>query len=693
MELEEYRKDLLETVKATALNNEEGTTSSFVQVIANKLLESEVLPDFYPCFYVGTTKRGKRMKVDGYAFDEFDSTLYVIIAEFSGSEFGKIHNKSEVSKIFENVNTFIDQALNGKLQQEIEISTAAYDLIDLLQSQQDNIRKYKFLLLTDNLLSERVESLPTGDLDGIQIEYHIWDITRLFRVLSSNEGINGNEINFEEFNKNGIPCIEASFSDTSNYRSFLCVIPGDILADIYDKYGSHLLEGNVRSFLSTKVAVNKRIRQTILHEPEMFFAYNNGISATATDLIIEDGNDGKYLKFAKDFQIVNGGQTTASISSARYKDKARLEKINVQMKLTLVKADEAVDIIPNISRSSNSQNKVSEADFFSNHQFHIRMEQISRRVYAPAMNGAQHETHWYYERARGQYLQSQMKLTKSEKGRFELQNPKSQLITKTDLAKYQNSWKCLPHIVSRGIQTNFVQFAGGIVEEWEKSEHTFNEEYFKESIALAILFDYVERLVSNQSWYTPGGYRANIVTYSISLLSYLINKSFKNKTLDLQLIWNKQSISDDLNKQFIILTKIVNDHINDNKREVLNVTQWCKREKCWSGLKSLDIDLIDCIENVLIDNSEKKQMKSEFKVEQKLMHGIEAEMLIFNLGIDYWYNIKKWGIQRNLLTPEEINTLVTSIDLLNNSKIPNQYKNQDLQKIRNRMKKQGFTND
>ena len=70
------------------------------------------------------------------------------------------------------------------------------------------------------------------------------------------------------------------------YSSYLGVIPGTVLADIYDKYGSKLLEGNVRSFLSTKVAVNKKIRGTILNNPQMFFAFNNGISATAMDVEI-----------------------------------------------------------------------------------------------------------------------------------------------------------------------------------------------------------------------------------------------------------------------------------------------------------------------------------------------------------------------------------------------------------------------
>ena len=173
------------------------------------------------------------------------------------------------------------------------------------------------------------------------------------------------------------------------------MISGDVLADIYDEYGARLLEGNVRSFLSTKVAVNKKIRGTILNSPQMFFAFNNGISATAMEVTVEDTEYGRLITAVKDFQIINGGQTTASVFNARHKDKAPLDKLYVQMKLTEVGGstqEETDDLIRSISRTSNSQNKVSDADFFASHPFHRRMEAISRRLLAPAVGGAQYET-------------------------------------------------------------------------------------------------------------------------------------------------------------------------------------------------------------------------------------------------------------------------------------------------------------
>ena len=119
------------------------------------------------------------------------------------------------------------------------------------------------------------------------------------------------------------------------------------------------------------------------------------------DLNFETTDEGRSITYAKDFQIINGGQTTASLSNARHKDKADLSEIYVQMKLTEVdsNADKSSELIRTISRSSNSQNKVSDADFFATTPFHVRMEQISRKVFEPAHNGAQYETRWFYEQA------------------------------------------------------------------------------------------------------------------------------------------------------------------------------------------------------------------------------------------------------------------------------------------------------
>ena len=115
----------------------------------------------------------------------------------------------------------------------------------------------------------------------------------------------------------------------------------------------------------------------------MFFAFNNGIAATASSaqIAVQDGRS--FITDLVDLQIVNGGQTTASILNARRKDRLSLDGIKVAMKLTVVKAAGANELIPRIAEYANTQNKIAVADFFANHPFHRKMEEISRRLIAP----------------------------------------------------------------------------------------------------------------------------------------------------------------------------------------------------------------------------------------------------------------------------------------------------------------------
>ncbi|MDF2595736.1 MAG: hypothetical protein K0R69_2077 [Clostridia bacterium] len=688
MDLQDFRKDFIEDVKSTALNDLTGTVESFVKIAADNLVEIQVIPDFETCFYVGEGKRGRKLRVDGYSLDEFDLSLNLVTAIYSGNEEVETLIRTEANQSFERTMAFVDEAINGKLKDIVEISRPEYDLVDLLRMNKERIRKYRCILVTDKLMSGRIDSFPIGDFNGVHVEYSIWDIERFFKVWSSIQAREMLEINFSEYISNGIPCLDANNAVSKGYRCYLCVLPAIVIADIYDRYGSKLLEGNVRSFLSTKVAVNKKIRETILSDPTMFFAYNNGIAATATDVVIEKRDNGMYLTYAKDLQIVNGGQTTASLSSARHKDKAKLEGIYVQMKLTEVDPVLANDIIPKISRSSNSQNKVSEADFFSNHAFHVRVEQISRRLYAPAVGGAQHDTLWFYERARGQYLQAQMKMTKKEKEKYQIQNPKSQLITKTDLAKYQNSWRCLPHTVSKGAQTNFMDFAETITKEWEENDAQFNEMFYMETVALAILFHSIEKIVDVQPWYEKG-YRANIVTYTVALLSHLLKKGYPNKRLNMQMIWNKQKLPDILSNQLVVLTKLVFGAIIDPTRETINVTQWCKREACWKRMKSLDVDLLKGIEDILISKEEDKEIAKDARKTQVLTNEIEAQTFVVNKGEAYWSDMLLWASEKRKISAEEA-VLMKKATKMYSGKLPNSYECQKLQHIKERLISEGF---
>ncbi len=689
MDSGEFKKDFLESIKTAAAVTGEGSCAAFVDNMSQYLTDSEVLSDFNLSFYTGKSGRSK-YRVDGYVYDEFDNTMNLVIADFDGNDFERRLTNSVAKHDFSQLLLFLDTALKTNLYQEIEMSTPCADLVDFLRRNSKNIRKYRLLIFTDADLSSSVKTIDIEDYEGIPVEGQIWDIDRLFRVCCSEQGRQTVEIDFRQYCPEGIPCLEASTASTDQYRSYLGVIPGSVLADIYDRYGSRLLEGNVRSFLSTKVAVNKKIRATILNAPQMFFAFNNGISATALDVEIENTSHGKFITFARDFQIINGGQTTASISNARYKDKADLSGIYVQMKLTAVdesSPEESDELIRNISRSSNSQNKVSDADFFASHPFHRRMEQISRLMFAPAEDGAQYETKWFYERARGQYLQEQMRLTPAKKKQFTLQNPKNKVIKKTDLAKVQNTWRGLPHIVSKGAQTNFASFAEYIDEQWAANDEQFNNRYFQSTCALILMFQFLEKQIPRQPWY-EGGYRANVIYYTIAQFHRLIKQQFPGGDLDLGLIWNRQGLPEPAAASLLFLAEAVFEKITDPKRKVMNVTQWCKRLECWETVKNVKIALPSSLAGCLITVDQEKAAQRDAKKDQKIVNELNAQIEVVKYTSDQWKSLSEFAVKNHLVTPTDVSALTIACKIP--EKLPNTYQSKRLLALLERAINEGF---
>lgn len=692
MDAQEFKKDFLEDVKADAAATGEGSCASFVATFAKHLQETEYLMDVITSFYEGTGKRNRKLRVDGYAYDEFDNTLSLVIADYDGSMTERVLAKTQAKQLRDRLAYFIDDALNTPLHRELEMSRPCSDLVDLLRTKQKAIRKYQLLIFSTANISTTIINIESADIDGVPSECQIWNIERLFKICGSNAGRNIIELDFKKYSPNGIPCLEASNATTEDLTSYLCIIPGALLADIYDKYGSSLLEGNIRSFLSTKVAVNKKIRATILNCPERFFAYNNGISATAMSIKVESTPYGQFIVAAKDFQIINGGQTTASLSNTRYKDKRDLRTIFVQMKLTVIQRpleEEVTELVQNISRSSNSQNKVSDADFFSTHPFHVRMEHCSGRLYARATGGAQFETKWFYERTRGQFLQKQMRMTTAEKKKFLLQHPKNQLVTKTDLAKVRNTWSGMPQLVSRGAQTNFADFAQKTSEDWNEQENgmLFGDRYFQESVALVLMFRDIETMIPKQPWYQQG-YRANIVTYSIALLHHLIQKQYNNQSLDLMTIWTRQKLPDTLKKTLIDLSELVYYKITDSQRGIENVTQWCKRDACWDSVQSISFELPAEIENYLIGHEEERSARREAKADQRVVFENETMSIVVGIPAEQWKNALAFASSRRLVSPDEMTALGIAAQLP--QKVPTPFQCQKLLAVLKRLEEEGF---
>lgn len=547
----------------------------FTEDFIDYLLEAGEVEDGTTCFH-----SAPGLQVNGYGVNSDQDCLYLFISVCKWDLPPVSLQMNEVANAFKKLIKYFERAVDGyhlKLEEASQVFDSAQQIHLLYENKL--LSTVRFYILTDGIAN--LEYDGPDEVNSVRAIYDIWDIERLFRLCSSKKERESIDIDFRALTGEPIPCLPMPLQNT-DYLTYMTILPAELLVRIYDQHGPKILERNVRTFLQIRGKVNKGIYSTILNEPHMFLAYNNGICITAEAVSIEPSSDeGVRISLIRDFQIVNGAQTMASLHRARHEDKASLDRILVPAKITVVASHEKMEeLVPKISEYSNSQNRISMADFSSNHPFHRAVEELSRTIWAPAIDGSQRQTRWFYERARGQYL--------DEKGRerdaarrkvFEKIHPSRQVFTKTDLAKFENTWNQLPHYVSRGAQKNFQEFTLRLQ---QTGQFMPDEEYFRHLVAKAILFRKAERLIQEQKY---GGYRANIVTYTLAWLSHKTGMK-----IDLDPIWENQDLSPAVCDAIVTVSEYAHDHIT-NPPGGQNVTEWCKKEECWNSFRKVRIDL------------------------------------------------------------------------------------------------------
>lgn len=657
--------------------------AEFMEAFAEELMETGFIEGFEFCHF--RTARG--IRIDGYWFND-EGGLDLFIADFeSRLELASL-TQTDVNALFKRATNFYEASKDKNLYSELEETSPEYGLSRDIADRKSSLQKVNFFILSERVLSDRLQALESNEIDGVSVSYHVWDVSRLQRQRSSRGHKEALDIDFLETFGAALPCLPAHVGSAS-YQSFLIVIPGEMLASLYGRYGARLLEQNVRSFLQARGKVNKGIRGTILNEPDMFFAYNNGITATAQAVETQSGDRGLEIVRLVDLQIVNGGQTTASLFHTQRKDKASLERVFVQMKLSVIPTEAGEEVVPKISEYANTQNRVNAADFFSNHPFHIRIEEFSRRIWAPAQQGAQRETKWFYERARGQYADAQSKLTQGEKRRFEAEYPKPQMFTKTDLAKFENVWDDDPKWVNLGAQKNFARYAARIGKEWNQAPDRFNEWYYRRAVARAIVFRAVEKLVSAQPWYN-GGYRANIVAYSLAIIGKCCEDA--GKKLNFQAVWEAQSLPASLENALVVAAKYVNDDISRPPEGISNISEWCKKDGCWlrltNGIDKLKAQLDEDFWSGLVTEEQAASEAKAARKTQKIDNGIDAQKRVFDIPAQKWVEIRDFGSAKKILSPKEAGVVEVACKIP--SKIPTEKQCQVLLEVLQKVEEEGL---
>ena len=656
IDVAEYHEELFQEVHSRADAEGRFAEDAFFDVLTEALIDAGEIETADRVHHI--SPRG--IRVDGYGGDPVnsDAVLSLIITDFSQSHEVETLTASNMTATFKRLSNFLDRSLDEAYRNSMEESAPAFGLADLIAARWPSVLRVRLFLVTNRMLSSRVDGREAGQLRGVPITYSVWDLGRLHRFITSGNEREDYLVNLDEFG--GPLLVLPAHMHQADYESYLAVFPGRQLAMIYDRWGARLLEQNVRVFLQARGKVNRGLRNTIANNPEMFFAYNNGITATAESIETVESTNGLLLMGMRNFQIVNGGQTTASIHAALRSKEADLDQVFVQMKLSIVNSDRALEIVPKISEYANTQNRVSAADFFSNHPFHIRMEGFSRRLYAPSRDGTFRQSKWFYERARGQYQDARGGLTQAERRRFDLEYPRPQMFTKTDLAKFLNVWRDKPDIVSRGAQKNFVDFASFIGGEWNKRPNDFNEMYYQEAIAKAIVFRSVERLVTEQPWY-EGGYRANVVAYAIAKLAHDVAQ--RGDSINFERIWRTQGISPVLRDALVISSKSVHDVIVDPPEGMRNITEWAKQQACWHRVMTLHVTWPETLETELVSSVERNEVKRAAVKDQRMLNGIEAQMVVVQAGSDLWSDVKVWGMSKGLLSAADQGILDVAISI------------------------------
>lgn len=620
---------------------------------------------------------GNDWKINGYCLkDQFKDddnktyfeTLDLFVTSFRNDSYEYSIPKDDYTKSLNQIKRFINSSLKRHIDYIDHSHTELNELIKIIGKQGKDFDRINVYFLINGFSNHDKERLEINDVD---VFVHTWDIARLFKINETNSVHEPIEIEFEKFSQNGkgLQCLQVPSIDEM-YDCYLAIVPGEVLANLYKEFSNELLESNVRAFLGQAGKFNKGIRDTIRNKPQMFLPYNNGITATAESVGTKVVDGQLVISHLNDFQIVNGGQTTASLyhTQKKYKD-ADLSKIFVQMKLTVIKDKDQKNIeVPNISRFANSQNKVSELDLSSNNPYFVQIENLSRKKYVINPENKNQSLLWFFERANGQYRETLNKQTPSQQKKFKEQNPTSQKFIKSDVAKYINIWEQEPYFVSQGAQKNFIQFTKKINELVKKNKFP-GENFYKKLIANAILFKAVDKLFGRKNVDAIGdtNLKSFTVAYTLSYFYYLTNNR-----IDLWKIYEEQRVDTRvMNELQKLIVFVYNQLVNSSNNSL--ISEYAKRESSWKLLKeesykinigeyadcftTIDEVLIRDIETVEKDNNSESNLLNISQIlgfGNKFWDGVSKFVLdiheLKNLSISSWEIASKIKRGKNLTT-------------------------------------------
>ena len=591
----------------------------------NEALDHELCPDQWPA-------RGAKIpaaRITAWHLSEDGARLDLFITEYRDENEPPVITRTEAEHLFKKLRGFLRRALSG-FHTELESSSPVFEAARRIHEAKSRLSTAHLYLLTDGVVKN--VTIEEEAVEDVETRHVLWDLDKLARLRGTERGTI--ELDFAKDYDGPVPALEMADA-SGEYKTYLAFLPASLLVRIYGEHGQRLLERNVRAFLQAKGKVNKGLQETLRDEPHRFLAYNNGLCCTAAEVSVETNDDGhSLLKAVKDFQIVNGGQTTASIYHAHKVAGIDLDDVRVQMKLTVLSNPEDVtEVVPLISRYANSQNKVNTADFSANGPFHRELEELSRTRYAPPTSGLDRGTRWYYERARGSYGDEKFKnRTPVAIKHWEAEHPRGQRFSKTDLAKFEHTWDGYPFWVCTGAEKNFVKWTDRCEEHgWP----VVDEDYFRELVAKALLFKAADKIVAEHE---EAGYKAQIVAYTLAYLT-----TATTRTLPLRAIWDKQAVPEPIGGALETISREARSYLT-NPPGGRNISEWSKRADCWEGFRARKITLPAGLRSLLVDTEhEARRVQGN---QEKVKENVATAQ---TLSAEQWFALSKWAKERDHL--------------------------------------------
>jgi AIPR protein len=574
----ELAAEVAESVEADS--GEPYSETHFTRLLLDELAERTVFENPVFLSQGGEGRFGRaQYKITGYEFSDDEERVMLVTTVHTGECPPKAVPRDTVMTAVERAMRFFDASCRG-LHTKIEpANTDASDLAHRIFERHAEIKVLRVVVLSDGMLGSLSRELPYP-YGETRVVAELYGIEQLYRVLGKGETRADIVIDVEQALGQPLACLPVGAMETG-FETYLAAIPASLLAHAYERFGTRLLELNVRAFLGVRgrKSVNAGLRRTLLQEPGHFLAYNNGIVATVDSLDVTVSAAGRTeITALSGLQIVNGGQTMASIHRARKQDGADLSSVLVPVKFIKVGGDKLGEMVSAISQSANSQNTVQPADFSANDPFHVAVEDLANNTWIPGATGR-----WFYERARGSYgaAEAKSQFSKPQHRRFRAETPKHRRFSKTDLAKTLNTWAGRPDLVSYGNQKNFQHFMQQL-----KQDHPDGFEpdaaWYRSFVARTLLFRAVHDVVRRAKF---PAYQANITAYTAALLAHRFHD-----TLQYEEIWNRQSVSDEF-KELLLQWAHAVDQALRTTAGMKMPTEWAKRPDCWQAVRAVTVEV------------------------------------------------------------------------------------------------------